>query len=85
MRTMEKVRFGLIGTGTWGNVHAETYSTYYRCSLAAVCDVDAARARSAADRWGACQGDPGHHAVGLEPGARKGGLLTYASEPAVAV
>ena len=33
---MEKVRFGLIGMGTWGNVHAETYSTYHRASLAAV-------------------------------------------------
>jgi NAD(P)-dependent dehydrogenase (short-subunit alcohol dehydrogenase family) len=31
---MEKVGFGLIGTGTWGNVHAETYTTYYRASLA---------------------------------------------------
>ena len=50
---MEKVRFGLIGTGTWGNVHAETYSTYHRASLAAVCDVDETRARKAADRWGA--------------------------------
>jgi len=50
---MEKVRFGLIGSGTWGNVHAETYSTYYRTSLAAVCDVDETRARKAAERWGA--------------------------------
>ncbi len=50
---MEKVRFGLIGTGTWGNVHAETYSTHHRASLAAVCDVDEARARKAAERWGA--------------------------------
>jgi predicted dehydrogenase len=50
---MEKVRFGLIGTGTWGNVHAETYSTHHRTSLAAVCDVDEARARKAADLWGA--------------------------------
>jgi predicted dehydrogenase len=50
---MDKVRFGLIGTGTWGNVHAETYSTHHRASLAAVCDVDEARARKAAERWGA--------------------------------
>jgi predicted dehydrogenase len=50
---MEKVRFGLIGTGTWGNVHAETYSTHHRASLAAVCDVDEARARKAANLWGA--------------------------------
>jgi len=50
---MEKVRCGVIGTGTWGNVHAETYSTHHRASLAAVCDVDEARARKAADQWGA--------------------------------
>lgn len=50
---MDRVRFGLIGTGTWGNVHAETYSTYYRASLAAVCDLDEARARKAANLWGA--------------------------------
>jgi predicted dehydrogenase len=50
---MDKVRFGLIGTGTWGNVHAETYSSHHRASLAAVCDVDEARARKTAERWGA--------------------------------
>ena len=50
---MEKVRFGLIGAGTWGNVNAEIYSTYNRASLAAVCDLDEARARQAADQWGA--------------------------------
>jgi predicted dehydrogenase len=32
-------------------VHAETYSTYHRASLAAVCDLDESRARNAADRW----------------------------------
>ena len=50
---MEKVGFGLIGAGIWGNVHAETYSTYHRASLTAVCDLDEARARHAADQWGA--------------------------------
>ena len=50
---MEKVRFGLIGVGTWGNVHAETYSTHHRATLAAVCDLNEARARKTADQWGA--------------------------------
>ena len=50
---MEKVRFGLIGAGIWGNVHAETYSTYHRAWLTAVCDLDEARARHTADQWGA--------------------------------
>src|SRR5262249_51819069 len=53
LRTVERVRFGLIGTGTRGNVHAETYASHYRASLAAVCDVDEARARRARDRWSA--------------------------------
>jgi predicted dehydrogenase len=51
--TMEKVRFGVIGTGTWGNVHAEIYSTYNRASLTAVCDLDESSARKTADQWGA--------------------------------
>jgi len=50
---METVRFGLIGTGTWGNVHAEVYATHHRASLAAVCDLDGVRARKTADQWGA--------------------------------
>jgi hypothetical protein len=25
---LEKVRVGLIGTGTWGNIHAQTYTEY---------------------------------------------------------
>src|SRR5689334_19466807 len=50
---MDQVRFGIIGAGTWGNVHAETYSTYHRASLIAVCDLDENRARKTAASYGA--------------------------------
>jgi predicted dehydrogenase len=50
---MDRVRFGIIGTGTWGLVHAETYANYYRASLAAVCDLDGDRARKTAALFGA--------------------------------
>src|SRR6516225_9718413 len=50
---MNKVRFGLIGTGTWGKVHAETYANHHRASLAAVSDLDEGRARKVAALFGA--------------------------------
>ena len=49
---MERVRLGLIGTGTWGKVHAETYASYPRASLVAVCDLNEERARHMASRYG---------------------------------
>lgn len=49
---MEKVKFGLIGTGTWGRVHADTYTADHRATLAAVCDLNEDRARAAAVRYG---------------------------------
>jgi predicted dehydrogenase len=48
---VEKVRLGLIGTGTWGKVHAETYTSYPRASLVAVCDLNEERARHIASRY----------------------------------
>ena len=50
---MKKIGFGLVGTGTWGQVHAEVYSTDHRSSLVAVCDVDENRAAAFAARYGA--------------------------------
>jgi len=50
---MNRVRFGIIGTGTWGHVHAETYANHHRASLAAVCDLDEERARKTAALFGA--------------------------------
>ena len=52
---MEKVRVGLIGTGTWGNTHAQTYTEYSRAVLAAVCDLSEERARKAAAQYGVSQ------------------------------
>jgi predicted dehydrogenase len=49
---MERVRFGLIGVGTWGKVHADTYTAYPRACLAAVCDLNEERARQAATHYG---------------------------------
>ena len=50
---MQKVRFGVVGVGGWGQVHTEVYSTHHLASLAAVCDLDEDRAKEAADRHGA--------------------------------
>jgi predicted dehydrogenase len=50
---MTQVSMGLIGAGTWGNVHAQTYTAYHRSTLLAVCDQDDSQARAMADRYGA--------------------------------
>jgi predicted dehydrogenase len=52
---MERVRFGLIGTGTWGKIHADTYTAHPRATLAAVCDLNEDRARKTATQFGVKQ------------------------------
>jgi len=46
-----RIRFGLIGAGTWGQTHAKVYSTYPDVEFAAVCDVDEAKARKLARQY----------------------------------
>jgi UDP-N-acetylglucosamine 3-dehydrogenase len=50
---MDKVRFGVIGTGFWGRNHARVLSELPQTSLVAVCDLDAARGKSIADKYDA--------------------------------
>lgn len=49
---MERVGIGLIGAGTWGNVHAQTYADYHRSALTAVCDQNYERAHKMAALYG---------------------------------
>lgn len=50
---MDKVRFGIVGVGSWGRVHAEVYSTHHNGSLHAVCDLEESRAKEVAAAYGA--------------------------------
>jgi predicted dehydrogenase len=50
---MKKIGFGVIGTGLWGSVHAEIYSSHHQASLVAVCDLDGSRAEKVAAKYGA--------------------------------
>ncbi len=45
--------FGVIGVGTWGELHARVYSNTPGACLAAVCDRDSQRARQVAEACGA--------------------------------
>ncbi len=50
---METVGFGLIGAGIVGGAwHAHVYHHMPRAELVAICDLDEARAREVADRYG---------------------------------
>ena len=71
---MKRVRVGLIGTGTWGKVHADTYVAYHRATLDAVCDLDQDRARKIATEYGVSH---------VYTGYRK--MLDYSGIDAVAV
>jgi UDP-N-acetylglucosamine 3-dehydrogenase len=48
---MDKVRFGVIGTGFWGRNHARVLSELSETRLVAVCDLDQARGQSIAKRY----------------------------------
>ena len=43
----------MVGCGIFGSIHARTYSEYEKAELAAVCDIDEARARETAAKFGA--------------------------------
>jgi predicted dehydrogenase len=52
MNMKDPIRFGVIGVGLWGQVHAEIYSNHPYTTLAAVCDRDSKRAKQVAERYG---------------------------------
>ncbi len=50
----ERVKVGVIGAGLIGEVHAKAYSEYEKSELVAICDINGARAKKIAKRYG-CQ------------------------------
>lgn len=50
---MEKVGFGLIGCGIWGDVHARTLSQSVNSNLVGVCDLDKEKANHFAEKYNA--------------------------------
>jgi predicted dehydrogenase len=46
-------KFGVIGAGRWGQIHAKVYAEDPSSELVAVCDEDEGKARSVAERFGA--------------------------------
>ena len=49
---MEKVGFGVIGTGGWGETHVGVYATHPLVDLVAVCDVREDRVQEVAQEYG---------------------------------
>ena len=50
---MEKIGYGVIGGGLWGETHARIISSHPFSTLVAVCDVVKERAQQIADKYGA--------------------------------
>ena len=49
---MQPVKFGLIGAGVFGQVHAKVYSEHAGAKLAVICDLNARRAKQVAKECG---------------------------------
>jgi len=52
---MEKIKAAVIGAGNWGEVHALAYARHPGVELAAICDLDRARAEALAEKYGAAE------------------------------
>jgi len=50
---MKKLGVAVIGTGFWGKNHARVYKELAETKLMAICDIDAERARTVANQFGA--------------------------------
>lgn len=71
---MSKIGLGVIGTGTWGEMHARVYADIPGAELAAVCDANIERAKEVGEKCGAKKiygdynemlADPDVHAVSV--------------------
>jgi predicted dehydrogenase len=49
---MEQVRLAVVGAGIWGRMHLRAYAQHPSAAAVAVCDLDAGRAREAAEEHG---------------------------------
>jgi predicted dehydrogenase len=49
---MERLKFALIGAGTWGKAHAEIYASHHLSEFVAVCDVVEEKAQAIAKEFG---------------------------------
>jgi len=49
---MERVKMAVIGVGLFGEYHVKTYAEYVRSELVAVCDLNGARAKDIAEKYG---------------------------------
>lgn len=46
-----KIGVGIIGAGTWGDIHARAFSSDTRVNLVGICDKDLERAKQLAERY----------------------------------
>jgi predicted dehydrogenase len=52
VQALERVRLGVVGTGNIADLNVAGYLEHPLCDVVAICDIDEAAARAAADRWG---------------------------------
>ena len=48
---MEKVKCAVVGTGIFGEIHVDTYSSYDKSDLVIICDINEKRAREVSEKY----------------------------------
>ncbi len=66
-KDVDSVRIGIIGCGRISDLHAAGYRADPRAIIAAVCDADAAKAKSKACEWGAAKWHSDYRALLADP------------------
>jgi predicted dehydrogenase len=64
---MQPVRFGVVGLGNWGRVHADIYSSHPHSTLIAVCDLDEKRAAEFCAAYGLSKVYVDYHEMMRDP------------------
>jgi len=64
---MGNIRIGVIGTGSIASLHLDSYKNNPGADIAAICDVNEARARTVAEKYGASKVFTDYHALLADP------------------
>lgn len=72
---MEKIKTAVVGVGMFGDTHARTFKESATAELVWVCDLNEARAKEAADKYG-CKYTTHLEDIANDPGVRVVGIAT---------
>ncbi|HSV31374.1 MAG TPA: Gfo/Idh/MocA family oxidoreductase [Atribacteraceae bacterium] len=73
---MDRIGFGVIGAGIWGEAHAKIFSSHPYARLVGVCDLVEDKARSLAEKYGAAHWYTDYEKLLANPDIQAVGIAT---------